>query len=132
MKSGNSPKFETVHPPVAQLSQVALMIGLHRMPRHKSLRHQHRRSPEVNVTPAVVREAQAWVRKRRLKALLVCPLSGDGGALRQRLQSLDFQDRNMAAERAQYTLGLRLDLRSEVCEEAPLLVWLPPPTHDEL
>ena len=116
-----------------QLARVALMIGLHRTPRHKSLRHLGLR-PTVNVTPAVVGQAQEWATSQRLSALLVCPLSGDGGALRHRLKALGFRDAGSVVDDdlRGHTLG-HLDLHTSICEEAALMAWYPPVAgHEEL
>lgn len=115
--------------------QIALMIGLHRMPRHKAMRHLSRETPSVVVTQEVVHLAQRWAVEQELPALYVCPLSGDGGALRKRLAALGFRDRRRSdpydhlLEHA--TMG-ELSLLAHVCEDAELMAWHSAARHEEL
>jgi hypothetical protein len=125
-------------------TDAALMIGIHRMPRHKMLRlsGEGMRMPAVNVTPALVESAQEWTRSLGLSTLFVCPLAGDAGALRSRLGALGFRDatapwmssdgrRHEAALAggARYRLG-RMDLINDVCEEAEPMAWSREPDPD--
>ena len=116
----------------AVLSDVALMIGIHRTPKHKMLRHVGRQ-PDVNVTQAIVQRAQQWAADKKLSALYVCPLEGDGGALRARLADLGFRDEDDAPDRGHLALG-NLALRGDVCEEAVLMAYRPVQQvwHEEL
>ena len=134
LQSGASPNGH------ATLGRVALMIGIHRMPRHKIRRHLGRTDAALNVTPAIVARAQQWTVTHALESLLVCPLAGDGGALRERFLTLGFRDDVEGAwdggrddggrlgqgqdgmEAGRWRLG-GLDLRYDVCEEAGLMRW---------
>ena len=123
-------------------SSAALMIGIHRMPRHKMLsRGQAPRQPEVNVTPGLVARAQEWVGLHGLRTLYVCPLDSDGHALRRRMLALGFRDmQRLASTRHEGQAPNRLEpggldterlrfgvlaLHGEVCEEAGLLAYEP-------
>ena len=116
------------------LAPSALMIGIHRMPRHKMLSYVDGagRRPAVNVTPAIVERAQQWIVTNELRSLLVCPLAGDGGALRARLVALGFREHAQdspywgphTGRLYRYKLGT-LDLAEDVCQEAGLMAWSP-------
>lgn len=105
----------------AVVTDMALMIGIHRTPKHKMRRHLGQR-PDINVTNAIVERAQEWTTTNGLSTLFVCPLSGDGGALRSRLAALGFADQEAAPRVA---LG-QLDVQGDVCEASAIMAWFPP------
>lgn len=118
---------------VSQLLQVsdgmpadaALMLGIHRGPKHKLMRHLGGRKPQLNVTDAIVAHAQKWAEEQSFSTLYVCPLEGDDGRLRRRLEALGFSS-FMEEEkiRKKYRFG-KMNLHDEVCEEAALMQYLP-------
>ena len=63
---------------------VAMMIGIHRLPRHKAMRRLLGRAPSVVITDAIVERVKAWCTARRVATLMVCPYQG----LTERLQQL--------------------------------------------
>ena len=104
------------------LADAALMIGIHRAPRHKMIRRLGR-TPDINVTNELVAAAQRWTIQQQLSTLLVCPLNGDGGSLRARLVALGFvPEEESASPVPRFRLGEQ-DLRNDVCEEAKLMVF---------
>ena len=63
-------------------SRAALMIGIHRMPRHKAMRQLQGRLPSLNVTVALVEAVRAWcLGEPDIDTLLVCPYGGIEGRL---------------------------------------------------
>jgi hypothetical protein len=107
-------------------TESALMLGIHRAPKHKLMRHLGGRTPTVNVTNEIVTAAQQWTADKGLSTLYVCPLEGDDGALRRRLAALGFRD---VADQQAVARGFRLGklaLHEEVCEEAALMAYQPP------
>jgi hypothetical protein len=104
-------------------ADAALMLGIHRAPKHKLMRHLGGRTPTVNVTNEIVTSAQQWAADRGFAILYVCPLEGDDGALRRRLTALGFRDVEDGQTVAEgYRLG-KLALHEEVCEEAALMAY---------
>ncbi|KAL1496772.1 hypothetical protein AB1Y20_014361 [Prymnesium parvum] len=91
-------------------SDAALMIGIHRMPRHKTLSLDGAARPRMIVTDALVERVKQWCVQQRLRKLFVCPYQELG----PRLQRLGF-DRIPDPQRA-YTFN-GLGLREEVCED---------------
>lgn len=96
------------------LAPAAMMIGIHRLPRHKAMRQLRGRAPEVVVTDAIVAQAKAWCAAHRIPRLLVCPYT----ELRDRLRPLGFAP--APVEAGDYLFG---DARvvGDLCEEAQLL-----------
>lgn len=115
-------------------ASAALMIGIHRMPKHKMLRVTSRgygMQPQVNVTDAIVTKAKEWLSANGLGPLVVCTLEGDDGQLRRRLVAHGFRNATEADGLKDYKFG-RKDLLEDVCEEAVPMAFDPPPKHDEL
>lgn len=97
-----------------RLTNEALMIGIHRMPSHKSAHRLSSQSrPTLIVTDALVHRVKLWCMKLGLKTLLVCPYQELGARLRH-LGFVTIED-----TQATYTFG-SLDLRGGVCEDGNL------------
>jgi len=97
-------------------SPSALMLGIHRMPAHKLLRHRTGRAPAPPpVTDALVAAVKAWAAAQRLARVYVCPYGG----LTARLQALGFAP--VADPPDDLRFGA-LRLRDGVCEDAQLHV----------
>ena len=109
----------------------ALMIGIHRAPVHK-MQKLLGATPSLNVTPAIVRAAQEWTAANQLATLYVCPLSGDGGALKARFGHLGFKElgaraeKQLLSDKRSLLLGPELEIREEVCQEAGIMAYRPP------
>ena len=97
------------------LTNAAMMIGVHRMPRHKFHRAIGGQPPRLSVTNALVTRAVEWSRDRGFARLMVCPYA----ELPPRLRALGFLP--TADPAPAYALGT-LDMREDVCEEAALHV----------
>ena len=97
-------------------SRAALMIGIHRMPRHKAMRQLQGRLPSLNVTVALVEAVRAWcLGEPDIDTLLVCPYGGIEGRLLEMgfatVPSMRYHDHTLADQ----------SLTTDVCEESSLL-----------
>ena len=90
-----------------------MMLGIHRLPRHKAMRQMLGRAPEVVVTDALVAKVRAWCVAQRIERLVVCPYS----ELNARLQALGFAP---AAKAGPAYLFGDAPVAGELCEEAGL------------
>ena len=90
------------------------MIGIHRLPRHKSLRVLTGRPPRLIVAEALITKATAWcISRPEIARLLVCPY----GEVGPRLRALGFERVDDPLVRLRFGA---LELRADVCEEAEL------------
>ena len=99
--------------PTGAAAPAAMMLGIHRLPRHKAMRQMLGRAPEVVVTDALVAKVKAWCRAQRIERLVVCPYS----ELNARLQALGFAPAVKAGPA--YLFG-DTPVAGELCEEAGL------------
>ena len=93
-------------------ASAAMMIGIHRLPRHKAMRKLAGRAPTAAIVPGVVDKVKEWCFQRGIATLLVCPYQGMG----PKLQSLGFRP---LADPPPYVFGAA-PLMGDVCEEAEL------------
>ena len=94
----------------------AMMIGIHRLPRHKAMRRLHGRAPAVLITDALVGRVVAWCTEHRIARLFVCPYA----ELRDRLRVLGFAPVASQTTPA-YVFGEE-PVWGTMCEEAQLYV----------
>jgi hypothetical protein len=99
-----------------QLSSSAVMIGIHRMPRHKMLKLRRIRSSVV-VTDAVIGRVKQWCSQHGIARLLVCPYQ----ELMQRLRRLGFRpiDPDDLAAVDPLLFG-DVELVGQICEDSTL------------
>ena len=99
--------------PTGAAAPAAMMLGIHRLPRHKAMRQMLGRAPETVVTDALVAKVKAWCVAQRIERLVVCPYS----ELSARLQALGFAPAVKAGPA--YLFG-DVPVAGELCEEAGL------------
>lgn len=95
-------------------TRAALMIGIHRTPRHKTMRLRLQQTPSVVVTDAIVERVKAWCTARRMQHLYVCPYT----ELRGRLAAHGFGPAQPATS---YRFS-QLHIQHDICEESDLMV----------
>ena len=100
--------------PTGAAAPAAMMLGIHRLPRHKAMRQMLGRAPGVVVTDALVAKVKAWCVAQRIARLVVCPYSELNG----RLQALGFTPALKVGPA--YLFG-DTPVTGELCEEAGLL-----------
>ena len=93
-------------------SDAAMMIGIHRMPRHK------RGARGRPVAGAIVERAKSWCNERHLRRLFVCPYQ----ELKSRLELQGFALSRATEEPATAALRFGNLALNDVCEEGTLLV----------
>ena len=114
------------------VTDAAMMIGIHRMPRHKTMRALGQQRPRISVTYTIVSRVVEWCKAHRIARLVACPYD----ELPKRLQALGFVKFVRVPDPARsYTLGT-LELRADVCEDAALHVldvaqWVDRPASEQ-
>ena len=93
-------------------ASAAMMIGIHRLPRHKAMRQLAGRAPKTAIVPGVVNKVKEWCFQKGIETLLVCPYQGMG----PKLQALGFKP---LSDPPPYVFGDE-PLMGDVCEEAEL------------
>lgn len=106
-----SQKIESLSPTLDWPSDAAMMIGIHRMPRHKRLGREMHPKP-APVTEEIVGRVKQWAAERYLRRLFVCPYQ----ELERRLASQGFAPSHEKA----LSFG-HLPL-AEVCEDGRLMM----------
>jgi hypothetical protein len=107
-----------------------MLLGIHRMPRHRARRVARELWPEEEeaasldgagstVLDSLVSKARGWCRSRSIDRLFVCPYS----SIQSKLEREGFR-RVPDPSSGTYRFG-PLDLRRDVCEEAELWGVMP-------
>lgn len=108
--------------------RTAMLLGIHRMPRHRARRVARELWPEEEaaslegggstVLDSLVSKARGWCRSRSIDRLCVCPYS----SIQSKLERMGF--RRVPDPSSGHRFG-PLDLRRDVCEEAELWGVMP-------